>query len=161
MLTGSTNGAIDVKRQFQQLLALVAIVLVASSCSAGGPPEMLAYNGPYAYAEVLVTVIMPGGDIVEYGISCRPDSATVDGTDKINANDACVTLASNRVQARLVGGKPTGQLCSTIDPQVGELQLIGVVEEGQFNTFVDRKDSCGQGDWDELLQFVALAPSDI
>ena len=137
------------------LFLLIAVLFGASGCSRGAP-EVLAYSGPFTYAKVLVTVIVPGYDFIEYEINCDGDVATVDGTDKINANDACASLARGAVIGRLSEGQDNTRLCSQLNPEEGDLQVLGVVGEARINTFISRSDGCGQDDWDVLLDHIAV-----
>ncbi|MEZ5340316.1 MAG: hypothetical protein R2706_02380 [Acidimicrobiales bacterium] len=148
------------KRPIRFFLGLAALAVALTSCGESSPPEMLAYEGPYEYAEVLVTVIVPGHDFIEYVISCREDSAKIEGTKKLNANDVCLA-ASGAVQDRLQNGRDDTQLCSHTDPQEGDPQFLGTVGGARINTFIDRSDQCGQEDWDELLTYVALSPAEV
>lgn len=108
-------------------------------------------EGPFPVAVVAVLVEHPQADTVAYSIVCSGDTASVEGSDLINAEEACLKLGDPAVQVRLFDGPPAGQVCTEIYGGPDVATLIGTIDNFEFSAEITRTNGCGIAEWDRLL----------
>jgi hypothetical protein len=156
---------------------LVAITLVAAACGddstdvGAGPDDTIPAGpaqtttvpdgplgaGPYPIAELTVTYEHPDVGTLEYRIVCLGDTATlIDGPPGVGDQAACLALADEAVQRRLIDGPPADLACTEIYGGPEGATFAGRVDDRPVAAAVDRSNGCGIADWDGPL--AALLP---
>lgn len=113
---------------------------------AGPPPE--------AGVDLEITIEHPDIDAHTYRITCADDSAVVEGSDAIVADDACAQLAQESVQERLVEGPPEDRVCTEVYGGPDTATIVGSIDGRPVDTVIDRTNGCGIAEWDQLLSQV-------
>lgn len=119
---------------------------------AGPPPRSGA-------VDLEITIDHPDIDAYSYRITCDADTATVEGSDAIEAEEACAQLAQAPVQERLVEGPPADRVCTEVYGGPDTATIVGSIDGRPVDALIDRTNGCGIAEWDELLS--AVLPSAI
>ena len=114
-----------------------------------GPPP-----GSGSDVDLEITIDHPDIDAYAYRIICDGDTATAEGSDAIDAEQACAQLAQESVQQRLVEGPPEGRVCTQVYGGPETAKIVGSIDGRPVDTVIDRTNGCGIGEWDELLSEV-------
>ncbi len=152
-------------------LLLLALVTVVVACGTDSPddgetvgtdgtpadpgsdiPEPPLGAGPYPIAEITIDYT-DGATGYSYGITCLGDTATVlgDAPSAVVDQRACLALADEAVQRRLVDGPPADQICSAQYGGPDVVMIAGRIDDQAVDTTVDLTNGCGISDWNELL----------
>lgn len=123
---------------------LLGLALVLSACGDGGP-----VNG-YPEADLTISIEHPEADTVTYGITCKPDGATLEGVD-LDADAACAALGDPDVQSLLIDGPPANRICTEIYGGPDVAGITGTLVGESVSTRIDRTNGCGISDWDDVL----------
>ena len=161
------------------LLLVLALVGVAAACgtdssddgeivSTDDPPadsgsdliEPPLGAGPYPIAEITIDYT-DGATSYSYGITCLGDTATVLGDSPATVVDqrACLALADDAVQRRLINGSPGDQICSAQYGGPDMATITGRIDDQPVDTTVDLTNGCGISDWNELLADLLPRPT--
>lgn len=101
-----------------------------------------------------ITIDHPDIDASSYRIVCDGNTATVEGSDAIDADEACAQLAQAPVQERLVEGPPADRVCTEVYGGPDTATIVGSIDGQPVDTVIDRTNGCGISEWDELLSDV-------
>jgi hypothetical protein len=113
--------------------------------------------GPYPIAHLEVTIDHPDQETYTYTVTCLDDTATVEPADVgVEGDPACLALADEAVQQRLIEGAPADAICTEIYGGPDVATITGDIDGTAVDTTVDRANGCGIDDWDSLL--VGLLP---
>lgn len=161
------------------LLLVLALVAVAAACGndssdagetvstddtpadpGADPTEPPLGAGPYPVAEITIDYT-DGETSYSYGITCLGDTATVLGDAPTSVVDqrACLALADEGVQQRLIAGPPRDQICSAQYGGPDVATITGRIDDQPVDTTVDLTNGCGISDWNELLADLLPTPT--
>lgn len=111
-----------------------------------GPPL-----GAGAGVDLEITIDHPEIEAYSYRITCDGDTATVEGSDSIDAEAACAQLAQESVRERLVEGPPVDRVCTEVYGGPDTATIVGSIDGRPVDTVIDRTNGCGIAEWDGLL----------
>lgn len=115
------------------------------------PDEPLG-AGPYPIADLTITYDHPDTGTVKYQVVCLGDTATLLGdVDGVRDQSACMALANDAAQARLINGVPTDQVCTEIYGGPETAKITGTLDGNTIDTDAHRNNGCGIDDWDNVL----------
>lgn len=115
------------------------------------PPDE-PIGGPYPVADLTITYEHPDTGTIEYRVVCLGDTATLTGDiEGVQDQSACLALAGESVQQRLIEGPPTDVACTEIYGGPETATITGTIDDQSVDTSVDRANGCGISDWDDLL----------
>jgi hypothetical protein len=161
------------------LVLVLALVAVAAACgsdssddgetvstddtpadSGADPIEPPLGAGPYPIAEIAIDYT-DDATSYSYGITCLGDTATVLGEAPKTVVDqrACLALADEAVQRRLIDGPPGDQICSAQYGGPDMVTITGRIDDQPVDTTVDLTNGCGISDWNELLADLLPRPT--
>lgn len=145
------------------IVAATIMVVALASCGGGsdepipvepdggigdgaGPPP-----GTGADVDLEITIDHPDVDAYAYRIICDGETATIEGSDAIDAEEACNQLSQESVQERLAEGPPADRVCTEIYGGPDTATIVGSIDGRSVDTVFDRVNGCGIAEWDELL----------
>ena len=167
------------KRIPRSLLLVLALVAVAAACGNGSsddgetvstddtpadaaadPTEPPLGAGPYPVAEIAIDYT-DGETSHSYGITCLGDTATVlgDAPAEVIDRPACLALADEAVQQRLIAGPSGDQICSAQYGGPDVATITGRIDDQPVDATVDLTNGCGISDWNELLADLLPRPT--
>lgn len=143
-------------------IVVTAILTMALAACGGGTDEPIPVEpdggigdgaGPPTGAgvDLEITIDHPDIDAYTYRIICANDSAVVEGSVSIDAENACAQLAQQPVQDRLVEGPPEDRVCTEVYGGPDTATVVGSIDGRPVDTVIDRTNGCGIAEWDQLL----------
>lgn len=143
-------------------IVVTAILTMALAACGGGADEPLpvepdagigdgAGPPPGAGVDLEITIDHPDIDAHTYRITCADGTAAVEGSDAIDAGEACAQLAQLSVQERLVEGPPADRVCTEVYGGPDTATVVGSIDGRPVDTVIDRTNGCGIAEWDQLL----------